>query len=509
VSGAEPAGSDGDPSASIGVAPHHRNLATCEPQKERAMAAVLPDFDPPDFTPREPIDNAYFPLTPGTVFTFSGQTPDGEVESNDVLVTGENRQIAGVTATVVRDTAYLDGVLVEDTFDWYAQDHAGNVWYLGELTFAYDSGEEGPQTDTEGSWEAGVEIDPEGQPGVAAAPGLIMPSPEQLQAFLASGEAFFQEFAPGIAEDQAEVTSLGETVTVNGVAFADVLRTSETTALEPNVADFKYYAPGVGQVRTEETEEGEVVLTVDLQSIRSLAEAATDPLDQPERSDVRGDGDALWVTLIASDGDDAIGAYEFSNGQETLGEGRILFANTEAAGSDDASAALEVPHNAGLGLFLVPDAGALAELGLDLSEFEEGGLVFTDPLDFGAASLEDGLAPLVSAGPLDFEAPVNLPEFAGDEDVLPLPIEVFHALDSRPDGINPLNPAAGVQAIDLEWEGSEEVTVLGFEDTRVTDPAFDGDFNDVVVAVSDDPLDANTVERIATDLGLSADTLLG
>jgi hypothetical protein len=473
------------------------------------MAAILPDFDPADFTPRSPISNPYFPLSPGTVHSFSGEIAEGEAESNDILVTDATRKIAGVTATVVRDTAYIDGVLAEDTFDWYAQDQSGNVWYLGELTFAYEFTEEGSQTDTEGSWEAGIEIDPEGQPGVVAAPGLIMPSAEQLQQFLASGEAFFQEFAPGIAEDQAEVTSLGETVTVGEVQFTDVLRTFETTALEPTVADFKYYAPGLGQIRTEETDEGEIVLTVDLKSVRSLQEAAGDPLDQAERSDVRGGGDPLWVTLIASDGNHALGAYEFSCGQETIGDGRILLADTDAVSAEDAAVPIEVPHNAGLGLFLVPDAGRLAELGLDLSGFEEGGLVFTNPLDFGEASLKDGLAPLVSAGALNFEAPVALPEFAGAEEVLPLPIEVFHALDSQSDGINPLNPAAGVQALDLNWEGSEEVTVLGFEDRRVTDPTFDGDFDDVVVAISEDPLDANTIERIATDLGLAADTLLG
>ena len=125
------------------------------------MAAILPDVEQADFTPRAPIDNSYFPLSPGTVHSFSGETQDGEVESNDVLVTDATREIAGVTATVVRDTSYLDGVLSEDTFDWYAQDQAGNVWYLGELSFAYEFGEEGPQTATEGSWEAGVGIDPE------------------------------------------------------------------------------------------------------------------------------------------------------------------------------------------------------------------------------------------------------------------------------------------------------------------------------------------------------------
>lgn len=471
------------------------------------MVAILPHFDPADFTPGAPVDNPYFPLSPGTVLSYSGETPEGEVESNDVLVTSETREIAGVTATVVRDTAYLDGVPVEDTFDWYAQDQSGNVWYLGELTFAYEFTEEGPQTDTEGSWEAGVEVDPEGQPGFLAAPGLIMPSSEQLQEFLASGQAYFQEFAPGVAEDQAEVTSLTETLTLGDARFENVLRTLETTALEPDVLDFKYYAPGVGQVRTEEIAEGEVVLTVDLQSVRSLQDAAGADPGQPDLSDFQG-GDALWLTLIASDGSHALGAYEFSSDQQTFAEGRILFADTGEVSAGDAAASAELPQDAGLGLFLVRDAGTLAELGLDVAEFEGGGLVFTNPLDFGAASLSDPVAPLVSAGALNFEAPVALPEFEGDEEVLPLPIEVFHALDSQPDGINPLNAAAGVQAIDLSWQGREDVTVLGFESTRVTDPEFDGDFDDVVVAVSADPLDDATIDQITTDLGLPADALL-
>ena len=473
------------------------------------MSTILPEFDEADFTPRRPVDNPYFPLPPGTVLSYSGETADGEIESNDVFVTGETREIEGVTATVVRDTAYVDGVPAEDTFDWYAQDQAGNVWYLGELTFAYEFGEDGVQTDPEGSWEAGVEVDPEGQPGVLASPGFIMPSIEQLQAFLTSQDAYRQEFAPGVAEDQAIVTSLDESVTIGNTQFETVLRTLETTALEPDVADFKFYAPGVGEIRTEETADGEVQLTVDLQAVRSLDEAASQDLAQPELSDFKGEGEPIWVTLIASDGDHAVGAYQFSSCHKEIGEGRILFADTDGASSDDAAEAITVPHNAGLGLFMVPNGGELADLGLDLSEFEAGGLVFTNPLDFGTASLTDGLAPLVSAGALNFEAPVNLPDFEGEEEVLPLPIEVFHALDSNPDGINPLNPAGGVQAVDLNWEGAEEVTVLGFEDTRPTDPAFDGDFNDLVVAVSDDPLDGATIDRIAADLGLSDDTLLG
>jgi hypothetical protein len=58
-----------------------------------------------------------------------------------------------VTATVVQDRVYTNGELTEDTFDWYAQDQDGNVWYLGEDTKELQGGQ---VVSTEGSWEAGV-----------------------------------------------------------------------------------------------------------------------------------------------------------------------------------------------------------------------------------------------------------------------------------------------------------------------------------------------------------------
>ncbi|HXV25718.1 MAG TPA: hypothetical protein VED46_15860 [Alphaproteobacteria bacterium] len=466
------------------------------------MSTILPDFDQAKFIPGSPVDNPYFPLDPGTVLSYRGVTGEGEVESNDVLVTDATRRIEGVEAIVVRDTAYLDGLVVEDTLDWYAQDKDGNVWYLGELTFAYEYGS--IETDTEGSWETGVEV----QPGVVASPGFIMPSAEQRQELLDSGDSVYSELAPGTAEDEFQIISLDAEVEIEGLGtFENVVQTSERTALEPLVSDFKYYAPGIGQIRTEELADGEVELTVDLVSIRDLNVAKLDDVEQPELSDFKGDGGEMWVTLIASDGDHAVGAYEFANGGK-IGEGSILFASTDGLTSGESTASIEVPKNAGLGLFLVPDAGELAEF-IDLSEFEEGGLVFTNPIDFGDASLKDGLAPLVSAGALNFEAPVNLPEFEGEEEVFPLPLQIFHALDGYRDGINPLNPAGNVQAIDLNWEGEGDVEVIGFEDRRVTDPDFDGDFNDVILAISHDPLDSATIDQIAADLQIPEDTLVG
>ena len=166
-------------------------------------------------------------------------------ESNQVIVTYDTKNILGVEAVVVRDVAWDEGVLVEDTFDWYAQDTDGNVWYLGELATNYEYDDEGNflGTNTSGSWEAGVD---------GALPGYIMKANPQV------GDNYYQEFAPGIAVDQAEVLSLDESVSIGLGNFDRVLKTLEFTELEPDVFEFKYDAPGIGQILAEEgiTEEG-------------------------------------------------------------------------------------------------------------------------------------------------------------------------------------------------------------------------------------------------------------
>ncbi len=145
----------------------------------------------------------------------------------------------GVTTTVVRDTEYEDGELVEETFDWYAQDNEGNVWYFGENSTEYEDGE---PVSTEGSWEAGVND---------SKPGIIMPGDPQV------GDIYYQEFSPGEAEDQAEVLSLSESVTVAYGSFENCLKTREFTTLEPGEEENKYYAPGVGLLLEEEVEGGD------------------------------------------------------------------------------------------------------------------------------------------------------------------------------------------------------------------------------------------------------------
>ena len=186
-----------------------------------------PPFDPSAL--QTSVTNPYFPLTPGTVWTYEGETEDG-MERIVVEVLNETREVAGITATVVHDRVYLDGSLIEDTFDWYVQDPEGNVWYLGEDSKVI---EDGQVVSTAGSWETGVD---------GAVAGVQMPAEP------AVGQAYQQEFYEGEAEDRGRVLSVNEAVTVPTGSYTDCVKTEDTTPLEPDVLEYKYYCPGVGNV---------------------------------------------------------------------------------------------------------------------------------------------------------------------------------------------------------------------------------------------------------------------
>jgi hypothetical protein len=186
-----------------------------------------PDVDPADFVAG--IDNPYLPFTPGSHWTYQARTEDG-LERIKVAVTDQHKRVMGIDAVVVHDTVTVDGELVEDTFDWYAQDRDGNVWYLGEDTHEY---EDGKPINSAGAWQAGVD---------GALPGIVMPAEPQV------GMAYRQEYYPGEAEDMGEIIRLGGTIAVPVGRFTDIVVTRDWTPLEPDVVEEKTYAPGVGLV---------------------------------------------------------------------------------------------------------------------------------------------------------------------------------------------------------------------------------------------------------------------
>jgi hypothetical protein len=195
--------------------------------------AYAPVVDPAKFV--TDITNPYLPLAVGSRWVLEGD----EGQRVEVVVTDQRRTIMGVSAVVVRDTEYEDGQVVEDTFDWFAQDVDGNVWYFGEDTAEYEGG---VVVTRAGSWEAGLG---------GARPGIVM------LAHPAAGAAYRQEYLAGEAEDMGEVLQVGADVTVRGKAYTDVVVTRDWTPLEPDVVEHKYYAPGVGLVLAEKVRGGE------------------------------------------------------------------------------------------------------------------------------------------------------------------------------------------------------------------------------------------------------------
>ncbi len=195
-------------------------------QESTMQASYSPSIKPSDFTTK--IDNKYFPLKPGTTFVYRGKTASA-TEGDIVAVTSDTKNIMGVECVVVNDKVTEDGKLTEQTYDWYAQDKKGNVWYFGEDSKEYKNG----KVSTEGSWEAGKH---------GAKPGIIMPVSPKVD------QTYRQEYLKGVAEDMARPVKLDGSITVPYGTFHHALVTDEWSPLEPNVAEQKYYAPGAGNV---------------------------------------------------------------------------------------------------------------------------------------------------------------------------------------------------------------------------------------------------------------------
>ncbi len=182
------------------------------------------------------ITNSFLPLTPGSRFNFSTQTDKG-LETGEFEILQETKVILGITCTVVKDKVYLNNQIIEDTYDWFAQDKSGNVWYMGEQVDNYVNG---VVDNHYGSWEAGVD---------GAEPGIIMAADP------APGLYYRQEHYLGQAEDQAEVVANNETITVSAGTFKNCIKIRETNPLDPSFLEFKYYAPAIGLVKVEKIAE--------------------------------------------------------------------------------------------------------------------------------------------------------------------------------------------------------------------------------------------------------------
>jgi hypothetical protein len=213
-------------SASGSAVPASSTSARPSAATARLHPALKP-LPPPSHFQRH-VTNRYMPLLPGMRWVYRGFGSEGR--QRDVMtVLDRTKTIKGIRATVVRDIVHERGRLIERTFDWYAQDGLGRVWYLGERTKAFEGG----HVSTEGSWQTGVH---------RARAGVVMFKHPRV------GARYWQEFLRGHAEDQGKVVDLSTKVGVPAGHFRHVRMTEDTTRLEPRIVEFKFYAPGVGVV---------------------------------------------------------------------------------------------------------------------------------------------------------------------------------------------------------------------------------------------------------------------
>jgi hypothetical protein len=222
-------------SSAGGSSPEAASTTTTPPTSAPILAPVhgpySPSIDPANFVAR--IDNRYFPLEPRTGFHYRGVQEDGKTpQTDDMVVTSRTKVILGVKCTVVRDTVRSRGRLIERTYDWYAQDKAGNVWYMGEDAREVKNGR---LVKVEDSWEAGRN---------GAKAGIIMPGKPR------RGDEYRQEYYPRFALDQARVLGAGGPVKVPAGSFKRTLLTVETSPIDP-AHERKYYVAGLGDIKEQ------------------------------------------------------------------------------------------------------------------------------------------------------------------------------------------------------------------------------------------------------------------
>jgi hypothetical protein len=196
----------------------------------------------------------------------------------------------------------VDGVLQENTLDYFAQDTLGNVWYFGEDAKSFDNG----HVDTSGSWRAGVN---------GAEPGIIMEAHPQV------GDEYDQEIADADgAHDHAQVLSLTDAVSVPYGSFDHLLKTAETSITEPGALEFKSYAAGVGVISDVDPVSGDVSLLVQIKVDGTNQGDTLFGYGGPDQIEGKGGSDSLdghdgGDTIYGGSGNDTL-----DGGNDTVGD---------------------------------------------------------------------------------------------------------------------------------------------------------------------------------------------
>lgn len=211
-----------------------------EPKPDRPPAP-LPDFAAAVFSEPTTVTNPYY--GPGANQTYVYEAGEVGLEAEEEIRIQrkvETKQVMGITCIIHHDLVFLEGVLIEDTDDWLAQDDEGNLWYLGEFVENFE--DDGTFADNDGSWEAGVD---------GALPGFWIPANPQI------GDRYMQEYWPGVAEDFAGIEGFSD-VQIDLGSYANCLVTRDIDPFEPGVFELKYYAQGVGLIKEEKYQQGQL-----------------------------------------------------------------------------------------------------------------------------------------------------------------------------------------------------------------------------------------------------------
>jgi hypothetical protein len=174
--------------------------------------------------------NPYFILEPGYQLVLEGGGTKLEI-----TVLDQTKTVNGVETRVVEEKEWKKGQLYEIARNYFAFcEQTKDVFYFGEDVDFYENGK---VVKHDGTWLAGVN---------GNKPGLIMPGAPKVKM------KYYQEVAPSIAMDRAEIVSLTETCKTPAGTFAGCMKVKEGSAIDVLVTEYKYHAPGIGLVADED-----------------------------------------------------------------------------------------------------------------------------------------------------------------------------------------------------------------------------------------------------------------
>lgn len=205
-----------------------------------------PEIPVEDFTQSTDLTNPYLGHQTHALYIYEGHTVEG-MKRIEVQRTSSIKEISDIPCVAVNDKVWCNGIMIEETNEWAAQDNDGNVWLMGEDVDNYN--DRGEIINHHVSWEAGID---------GARPGIMMPANPDI------GKKYRQEYYFNKAEDEAEVVEVDITVDIPLGSFSNCIKIREWTELEPDVTEYKYYAPGIGLIKEENVTEGEEVVLVDI-----------------------------------------------------------------------------------------------------------------------------------------------------------------------------------------------------------------------------------------------------